>query len=60
MPRRSLNAVAAVNEVVVVLAIVLDLGITFANTIARYGFNSGIHFAEDTSAILIGVITWLS
>ena len=59
MPRRSLNAVAAVNEVVVVLAIVLDLAITFANTIARYGFNSGIHFAEDTSAILIGVITWL-
>ena len=29
MPRRSLNAVAAVNEVVVVLAIVLDLAITF-------------------------------
>ncbi len=54
-----LNAIAAANEVVVVLAIVLDLLLTFANTIARYGFNSGIHVAEDVSAILIGVMTWL-
>jgi tripartite ATP-independent transporter DctM subunit len=59
MRARILNALALVNEAVVVMAIVLDLLLTFANTIARYGFNSGIHFAEDVSAILIGIITWL-
>lgn len=59
MRPRILNALALANEVVVVVAIVLDLLLTFANTVARYGFNSGIHFAEDGSAILIGIITWL-
>ena len=59
MRARILNAVALTNEAVVVVAIVVDLLLTFANTIARYGFNSGIHVAEDVSAILIGVITWL-
>jgi C4-dicarboxylate transporter, DctM subunit len=57
--RRLLDHIAVANEVLVVTAIVIDLLITFANTIARYGFNSGIHFAEDASAILIGVITWM-
>jgi len=56
---RMLNRIAAANEVVVVMAIVIDLLLTFANTIARYGFNSGIHMAEDVSAILIGIMTWL-
>ncbi len=59
MRARILNAVALTNEAVVVAAIVVDLLLTFANTIARYGFNSGIHVAEDVSAILIGIITWL-
>ena len=56
---RLLDRIALLNEAVVVTAIVIDLLLTFANTIARYGFNSGIHFAEDVSAILIGVMTWL-
>ena len=55
----ALSAIATANEVVVVVAIVIDLLLTFANTIARYGFNSGIHMAEDVSAILISVMTWL-
>src|ERR1035437_8805347 len=59
MRARILNALALANEAVVVVAIVLDLLLPFANPIARYGFNSGIHFAEDVSAILIGIITWL-
>ncbi len=54
-----LNTVALVNEAVVVVAIIVDLLLTFANTIARYGFNSGIHVAEDVSAILIAIMTWL-
>ncbi len=58
-PTTALNAIALVNEAVVVAAIVIDLLLTFANSIARYGFNSGIHVAEDVSAILIGIITWL-
>ena len=54
-----IDRIALLNEAVVVLAIVADLALTFANTIARYGFNSGIHPAEDMSAILIGAMTWL-
>jgi len=54
-----LNGLATANEIVVVLAIFVDLLLTFANTIARYGFNSGIHVAEDISAIMIGIMTWL-
>ena len=59
MRARILNLLAVTNEAVVVIAIAIDLVLTFANTIARYGFNSGIHVAEDVSAILIGIITWL-
>ena len=56
---RPIDRLAFLNEAIVVAAIVADLSLTFANTIARYGFNSGLHYAEDVSAILIGVMTWL-
>ncbi len=59
MRTRILGGVALGNEALVVAAIVIDLFVTFANSIARYGFNGGIHWAEDTSMITIAMITFL-
>ena len=56
---RGLRAVALTNEALVVAAIVIDLFVTFANSIARYAFNSGIHWAEDASMVTISIITFL-
>ncbi len=56
---RALRAVALANETLVVVAIVIDLFVTFANSIARYAFNSGIHWAEDASMVTISIITFL-
>ncbi len=56
---RGLRAVALANEALVVAAIVIDLFVTFANSIARYAFNSGIHWAEDASMVTISIITFL-
>ena len=56
---RALKGVALANEALVVAAIVIDLFVTFANSIARYGFNSGIHWAEDASMVTISIITFL-
>lgn len=57
--RTTLNHVAVLNEVVVVAATVLNLGITFVNTIIRYFFNSGLTWAGDMSSILIAVCTFM-
>ena len=54
-----LRGVALANEALVVAAIVVDLFVTFANSIARYGFNSGIHWAEDASMVTISIIAFL-
>ena len=59
MRSRVLNAIALGNEALVVLAIVIDLFVTFANSIARYGLNSGIHWAEDASMMTIAIIAFL-
>lgn len=56
---RVLRGIALANETLVVAAIVIDLFVTFANSIARYGFNSGIHWAEDASMVTISIITFL-
>ena len=59
MRTRVLNAIALGNEALVVAAIVIDLFVTFANSIARYGLNSGIHWAEDASMMTIAIIAFL-
>ena len=59
MRSRVLNAIALGNEALVVMAIVIDLFVTFANSIARYGLNSGIHGAEDASMMTIAIIAFL-
>ena len=59
MTRKALSAIALTNEAVVVAAIVVDLFVTFANSIARYAFNGGIHWAEDASMVTIAIITFL-
>ena len=48
---RLLAPVALVNETLVVVALAADLAVTFANTIGRYAFNSGIDWAPDLSTI---------
>ena len=59
MIRRILNKVALANETLVVAAIVVDLFVTFANAVARYGFGGGIHWAEDASMVTISIIAFL-
>ena len=54
-----LAGIALANEALVVAAIVIDLFVTFANSIARYAFNTGIHWAEDASMVTISIITFL-
>ena len=39
---RALNHLAFATEILVVVALVFDLAITFANAIGRYAFNAGI------------------
>ena len=56
---RALGGIALANEALVVAAIVIDLFVTFANSIARYGFNTGIHWAEDASMVTISIITFM-
>src|SRR5262245_22472141 len=55
---RLLGRLAAVNEVLVVTALVIDLVITFANTIGRYAFNSGITWAPEASTICMAMLTF--
>ena len=56
---RVLDTVLWVNEALVVLALAIDLAITFANTVARYVFNGGITWIPDASAICMTVMTFL-
>ena len=58
-PRSAINLLAIANEGLVVSATVLNLSITFVNTIIRYFFNSGLTWAGDMSSILISISTFL-
>ncbi len=55
---RLLNHVALANEILVVVALVVDLVITFANTIGRYAFNAGITWAPEASLICMAMMTF--
>src|SRR3954466_11777984 len=55
---RLLNHVAFANEILVVTALVADLVITFANTIGRYAFNSGMTWAPEASLICMAMMTF--
>ena len=56
---RVLASVALVNEAMVVAALAADLAVTFANTIGRYAFNTGIDWAPDLSTICLAIMTFL-
>lgn len=56
---RALTFLALLNEILVVAATALNLGITFVNTVIRYVFNSGLTWAGDMSSILIAIGTFL-
>ena len=49
---------ALATEVLVVAALAIDLAVTFANTVGRYAFNTGIDWAPDLSIICLAVITF--
>lgn len=55
---RVIDRVAVTNEVVVVLALIFNLTITFANTIGRYVFNLGITWAPDATMICLAMIAF--
>ena len=55
---RVLASVALVNEAMVVAALAADLAVTFANTIGRYAFNTGIDWAPDLSTICLAIMTF--
>ncbi|HUN47807.1 MAG TPA: TRAP transporter small permease subunit, partial [Stellaceae bacterium] len=49
---------ALATEVLVVSALAIDLAVTFANTVGRYAFNTGIDWAADLSIICLAVISF--
>ena len=55
---RALEPIALANEVLVTLALLADLGVTFCNTIGRYAFNAGISWATDLSMICLAVVAF--
>jgi tripartite ATP-independent transporter DctM subunit len=46
-------------EYLCLVALILSLGSTFANTIARYVFQEGIEWSEDLSSIAMAIITFV-
>jgi tripartite ATP-independent transporter DctM subunit len=55
---RIIDRVAVANEILVVVALLFDLLITFANTIGRYVFNLGITWVPDATLICIAIIAF--
>jgi tripartite ATP-independent transporter DctM subunit len=55
---RALEPLALANEILVTLALLVDLGVTFCNTIGRYAFNAGISWATDLSMICLAVVAF--
>jgi len=56
---RALDGLALATEATVVIAVTVNLAITFAATISRYFFNSGVSWATDATTILLSVCTFL-
>jgi C4-dicarboxylate transporter, DctM subunit len=59
VPRRLMDALAMGVEIVVVAALVLDVGLTFTNTALRYVMQRDLPWVPDVSIILISIITFL-
>jgi C4-dicarboxylate transporter, DctM subunit len=57
--RRVMDALAAAIEILVVVSLVVDVGLTFTNTTLRYVLRWDLPWAPDVSTILISVITFL-
>ena len=57
--RPLLRPVAMVVEAIVVLAIILNILITFTNTVVRYLSGQDFPWAQDIWAILLSIITFL-
>jgi C4-dicarboxylate transporter, DctM subunit len=55
----ALNYLALASEALVMLALFIDLVVTFANSIARYAFNAGIGWSEDISSVTISIVAFV-
>ena len=57
--RETLDTVAWVVEAVVIAAIIINIVVTFSNTLLRYLANQDLSWSQDISTILLSVITFL-
>jgi TRAP-type C4-dicarboxylate transport system permease small subunit len=57
--RRRLDYVAYVVETVVILAIIVNIAVTFSNTLLRYTTNQDLPWNQDISTIILSIITFL-
>lgn len=56
-PQRPLDYVAWLAEVVVILAIIVNIVVTFSNTLLRYTTNQDLPWNQDVSTIVLSIIT---
>lgn len=56
---KALDVLAVANEGFVVAAVAINLVVTFAATITRYFFDSGVTWATDATSILLSICTFL-
>jgi tripartite ATP-independent transporter DctM subunit len=57
--RRPLDALAAFVETVVIVAVLINIVVTFASTLLRYLVNQDLPWAADVSTLLMSVVTFL-
>jgi C4-dicarboxylate transporter, DctM subunit len=57
--RQAIGLVATGNEIIVVVAVFVDLALTFFNTVDRYFTGSGLIWLLDASTIALNIITFL-
>jgi C4-dicarboxylate transporter DctM subunit len=57
--RPQLDSLALIVEIVVVIALIINIGVTFSNTMLRYIVGQDLPWAADVSTLLLSIITFL-
>jgi C4-dicarboxylate transporter DctM subunit len=57
--RRQLDALALSVEIIVVVALIVNIIVTFSNTMLRYVLGQDLPWAADVSTLLLSIITFL-
>lgn len=53
------RGLVVLNEVLLVVAVVADLGVTFANTVERYFFKTSIPWSQDATTVALSVLAFM-